>query len=101
MDRVCTKKCYYYWYTIFSDLCACSNMPLTYLVCRNFKFSDVHVDGARVIAEACRVAGVKRLIHFSALNADADSPSRFLQSKVCQIVVGGIRPFRQEMNNYP
>jgi len=48
---------------------------------RNFKFSDVHVDGARVIAEACRVAGVKRLIHFSALNADTESPSRFLQSK--------------------
>ena len=36
-----------------------------------------------MIAEASRVAGVKRLIHFSALNADANSPSRFLQSKVC------------------
>ena len=51
-------------------------------VCRNFKYRDVHVDGARVIAEASRAAGVKRLIHFSALNADANSPSRFLQSKV-------------------
>ena len=50
--------------------------------CRNFKYHDVHVDGARVIAEASRAAGVKRLIHFSALNADVNSPSRFLQSKV-------------------
>ena len=35
-----------------------------------------------MIAEASRAAGVKRLIHFSALNADVNSPSRFLQSKV-------------------
>ena len=42
----------------------------------------MHVDGARTIAEACRMAGVKRLVHFSALNADKDSPSTFLQSKV-------------------
>ncbi len=49
---------------------------------RNFKFSDVHVDGARLIAEAAQEAGVKRLIHFSALNANVDSPSKFLQSKV-------------------
>lgn len=49
---------------------------------RNFKFGDVHVDGAKVIAEAAQAAGVKRLIHFSALNAEVDSPSRFLQSKV-------------------
>ena len=40
------------------------------------------MDGARVIAEACRQCGVQRLIHFSALNADMHSPSHFLQSKV-------------------
>ena len=52
------------------------------LLFRNFKFQDVHVEGARLVAEACRAAGVKRLIHVSALNADTQSPSKFLQSKV-------------------
>lgn len=47
----------------------------------NYKFHDVHVEGVRTIAEASRAAGVQRLIHFSALNADKDSPSKFLQSK--------------------
>lgn len=49
---------------------------------RNFKFGDVCVDGARAIAEACRDCGVERLIHFSALNASRDSPSKLLQAKV-------------------
>ena len=49
---------------------------------RNFKFHDVHVQGSRLIAEACKAAEVKRLIHFSALGASKDSPSKFLQSKV-------------------
>ncbi|XP_064395625.1 NADH dehydrogenase [ubiquinone] 1 alpha subcomplex subunit 9, mitochondrial-like [Halichondria panicea] len=48
---------------------------------RNFSFTDVNVNGARTIAEACQAAGVKRLIHFSALNATSDSPSQFLQTK--------------------
>ena len=48
---------------------------------RNFSFADIHIDGARAIAQAARLAGVKRLIHFSALNASADSASKFLQSK--------------------
>ena len=49
---------------------------------RNFDFNDVHVDGARLIAKAAKTAGVERLIHVSALNADVNSPSKFLQSKV-------------------
>lgn len=49
---------------------------------RNFTFDDAHCEGARVIAKAAREAGVKRLIHVSALNASEDSPSKFLQSKV-------------------
>ena len=49
---------------------------------RNFSFDDAHCEGARVIAQAAREAGVKRLIHVSALNASEESPSKFLQSKV-------------------
>ena len=49
---------------------------------RNFKFEDTHVTGARNIAAAAQRAGVSRLIHFSALNASKDSPSKFLQTKV-------------------
>ena len=53
-----------------------------YFFCyRNFSFGDVHIDGARAIAEAARLSGVERFIHFSALNASVDSPSKFLQSK--------------------
>lgn len=48
---------------------------------RNFSFDDVHATGAQVIAKAAKEAGVKRLIHVSALNASEDSPSKFLQSK--------------------
>ena len=58
---------------------------------RNFKFEDVHVDGARRLAKVAKECGVERFIHVSALNAE-DSPerkvffpktgSRFLQSKV-------------------
>jgi len=54
----------------------------------NFKFNDVHVDGARRIARACREVGVERLIHVSALNASPEPPpiymrggSKFLASK--------------------
>ena len=50
---------------------------------RHFKFDDVHVTGAQYIAEACKKAGIKKLIHFSALNADKESSSAFLQSKAC------------------
>ena len=49
---------------------------------RNFSFDDAHREGARVIAQAAREAGVKHLIHVSALNASEESPSKFLQSKV-------------------
>ena len=60
-------------------VCVCVKKPVLFR--RNFKFGDVHIDGARVIAEASQAAGVERLVHFSALNADKDSPSKFLQSK--------------------
>lgn len=49
---------------------------------RNFTFEHVHVDGARALAEAAAENGVARFVQVSALNASADSPSKFLRSKV-------------------
>ena len=44
-------------------------------------FQRIHVDGARIIAEAASAAGVGRLIHMSALGADADSHAEYAQTK--------------------
>jgi uncharacterized protein YbjT (DUF2867 family) len=44
-------------------------------------FESIHVDGARAIARAAREAGVKRLVHVSAIGADKASPSRYARSK--------------------
>jgi NADH dehydrogenase len=41
----------------------------------------VHVDGARHIAEAAKKAGVKSLVHISAIGADPDSPSNYGRTK--------------------
>eukprot|EP00730_Choanoeca_flexa_P015082 TRINITY_DN6833_c0_g2_i1.p1 TRINITY_DN6833_c0_g2~~TRINITY_DN6833_c0_g2_i1.p1 ORF type:complete len:354 (+),score=81.23 TRINITY_DN6833_c0_g2_i1:28-1062(+) len=48
---------------------------------RHFALDDVHVTGARNIAEACAEAGVNRLVHLSALGADVNSESNYLKSK--------------------
>lgn len=44
-------------------------------------FDRAHVELARVVAGACRSAGVARLLHMSALNADPQGPSRYLATK--------------------
>lgn len=44
-------------------------------------FERVHVDLARKLVAACASAGVSRLLHMSALNADPQGPSRYLRSK--------------------
>lgn len=44
-------------------------------------FKAVHVEGARAVARAARLASVRRLIHVSALGASADSPSEYARTK--------------------
>ena len=51
------------------------------LVPRGQSFDDVHADGAQNIAEAAARAGVKALVHVSAIGADSESESRYAQSK--------------------
>lgn len=44
-------------------------------------FERVHVELVRSLIEACQAAGVRRLIHVSALGARADSPSHYQRTK--------------------
>ena len=44
-------------------------------------FQRAHVQLARTIARACTNAGVRRLVHVSALGAAPDAPSHYLRSK--------------------
>ena len=44
-------------------------------------FAQVHVELAQAVVRACRAAGVKRLLHMSALGADPQAPSEYLRSK--------------------
>ena len=45
------------------------------------EFERVHVRLPQRLAEACRGAGVRRVIHVSALGAGVDAPSKYLRSK--------------------
>ena len=44
-------------------------------------FERIHVDGAKIIADAAQKAGVKHVVHVSALGADATSQSKYAKSK--------------------
>jgi NADH dehydrogenase len=44
-------------------------------------FAQVHVELAQAVVNACRAAGVKCLLHMSALGADPKAPSEYLRSK--------------------
>jgi NADH dehydrogenase len=44
-------------------------------------FARAHVELARKVVDTCRQTGVRRLLHMSALNADARGPSGYLRSK--------------------
>jgi uncharacterized protein YbjT (DUF2867 family) len=51
------------------------------LLPRGQGFDDVHAAGAQNIAEAAARAGVKALVHVSAIGADSESDSHYAQSK--------------------
>ena len=44
-------------------------------------FRRAHVELPQHVVNACRAAGVKRLVHMSALGASPDAPSEYLRSK--------------------
>jgi uncharacterized protein YbjT (DUF2867 family) len=45
------------------------------------QFQRAHVEFPLRLARACSAAGVKRVVHVSALGVDAEAPSRYLRSK--------------------
>jgi NADH dehydrogenase len=45
------------------------------------QFQRVHVDLPRRLAKACQAAGVRRVVHVSALGVGPSAPSRYLRSK--------------------
>lgn len=68
---------------------------------KNFKFDDVHVEGARAIARISRETGVERLIHLSALNASPHPEPLVLKegSKFLKIKYYGEPAVREESPN--
>ncbi len=44
-------------------------------------FYQVHVELPRKVVEACKTNGIRRLLHMSAINADAKGPSYYLKTK--------------------
>ncbi len=44
-------------------------------------FEDLHVEGARRVAQVCTTSEVGRLVHVSAIGVNADSPSAYARTK--------------------
>ncbi len=44
--------------------------------------NDVHVTGASALFEACEMAGIRKVIHFSAIGVDREQPSNFSATKL-------------------
>ena len=45
------------------------------------QFENIHVNGAKTVAEEAKKAGVKRLVHISAIGAEEDALSKYGRSK--------------------
>jgi NADH dehydrogenase len=45
------------------------------------RFDALHVGGARAIAEACAAGGIGRLVHISAIGAEAEGASKYARTK--------------------
>lgn len=48
---------------------------------RGQTFERIHVEGTRRVVEACKAAGVKRIVHMSALGTRANAPSAYHRTK--------------------
>lgn len=48
---------------------------------KNFSYHDIHVEGARRVAQAVEKYNISRFIHVSSFNADVNSPSEFNRTK--------------------
>lgn len=48
---------------------------------RGQTFERIHVEGTHCVVEACKAAGVKRIVHMSALGTRANAPSAYHQTK--------------------
>jgi NADH dehydrogenase len=66
----------------FEDIDCVVYLPGILNQSKQAQFRDVHVDFPREVSEACIKAGVKRILHMSALNADtANGASEYLRTK--------------------
>jgi NADH dehydrogenase len=60
---------------------ACVNLVAVLHEARGQTFEALHVEGAARVAAAAKAAGADRLVHISALGADAESPSAYARTK--------------------
>lgn len=57
------------------------NAVSLYAETRAVSFADIHVDGARRVADAARRHGAERLVHLSGIGSDPGSPSPYIRSR--------------------
>jgi uncharacterized protein YbjT (DUF2867 family) len=60
---------------------ACVNMVGILFEAGAQKFKAVHVEGAEIVAKAAKDLGVDRLVHISAIGADANASSEYARTK--------------------
>lgn len=64
----------------------------------NFKYEDVHIEGAKRLAKISRESGVERFIHFSALNA-SPNPQRIVSSSGSKFLKTKVKSYYNESNH--